>query len=462
MEVIEKACNDYFTPSATYDTIEILDPPRCHPGTRVAILDRLSEWVKSTDNRCNIFWLSGPAGAGKSAIARSLAERLARENDKHLAGTFFFFKTDPRKNSEKPLIPHLAYEISCSIPEIQPYMARAIMDEPMICSRSIQTQIEKLIVNPITKMSSESGLSQPQSRNRPMLILIDGLDECEDRQARRLVLTSIFKFLPRLRGHLKFLIVTRPEHDIASSFRLIKDSLDTFEMSADSMANRDIYKYLHDNFERLKRDHPIRKNFGPDWPPSASIDALVKKSSGNFIYACTVIKYIETVYDHPEKRLEDIILLRKTSENPYAELDALYHSILSSSKYDHKMLANILSVALVSTQIYNPFPYNGITGPNNLTNTDYFVECVLDLEPGVAKLALLDLKSLITLKKARWSEEGYLSNTRIIKFSHKSFSDFLFDPSRSKEFHVDFKSACTLVARGCIRLVSNDSYVEEK
>lgn len=46
------------------------------------------------------------------------------------------------------------------------------------------------------------------------------------------------------------------------------------------------------------------RHFRPDWPPESSIKSLVDKSSGHFLYASTVIRYIENVRDRPEKRLE--------------------------------------------------------------------------------------------------------------------------------------------------------------
>ncbi len=54
------------------------DPPKCHPNTRIAIRDTLMDWVVDTaDANARIMWFYGPAGAGKSAIAQTLAETVA-------------------------------------------------------------------------------------------------------------------------------------------------------------------------------------------------------------------------------------------------------------------------------------------------------------------------------------------------------------------------------------------------
>ena len=50
--------------------------PKCHPGTRVAILNHLIAWALALTHTYPIIWLHGPAGAGKSAIQRTIAQFL--------------------------------------------------------------------------------------------------------------------------------------------------------------------------------------------------------------------------------------------------------------------------------------------------------------------------------------------------------------------------------------------------
>src|SRR6266511_2007450 len=106
IKVIVGAFREHYISSATHDNNDILDPPKCHPGTQIYFLNRLSNWVKDTSSLVYTTWLHGPAGAGKSAIAQSLAEILQAKG--LLAGSFFFFHMDLKHNSEKPLIVTLA------------------------------------------------------------------------------------------------------------------------------------------------------------------------------------------------------------------------------------------------------------------------------------------------------------------------------------------------------------------
>ncbi|KAF9059733.1 hypothetical protein BDP27DRAFT_1430935 [Rhodocollybia butyracea] len=85
------------SPSALFNAEAHFPPPLCHPGTQEAILKDLKEWFKQDTpqvipNDSSICWLYGPAGAGKSAIAQTLAEACTRNGI--LAGSFFFWRTD--------------------------------------------------------------------------------------------------------------------------------------------------------------------------------------------------------------------------------------------------------------------------------------------------------------------------------------------------------------------------------
>jgi len=422
-----KAFGENYVSSATHDNNDPLEAPKCHPGTRVSFLRRLSNWAKDSESPASVTWLHGPAGAGKSAIARSLAQIL--DNDSLLAGSFFFFRTDSRRNSVNPFVATLAYQIAGFIPDTLQHIATAVEKDPTICSRSLETQFKKLIADPICA-------SQTFVRK---LLIIDGLDECINRMA---ILKVFFDNLPRLQGHFKFLIISRPEYDIQRFFESAATNpgqlVDTIELLGDLQAFEDVRVYLRDNFDRITRTHPLRAHFMSDWLSDDAIERLVEKSSGHFIYASTVIKYIENDRDRPHKRLDDILKLRMSSQNPYAALDALYFDILTSSRADHGLLVNILSIVVQDDRFPRQYSYEW-----RVMKSTHMLEAILVLEPGGCELELLNLKSLVEVKDT-------------VNFWHKSFSDFLLDPFRSQEFHVSSANACTLIAKYCLRWLSSN------
>lgn len=58
----------------------------CHPKTRLDILQQIRDWAFQPESK-SIFWLSGPAGTGKSTISYTIAKEFEQDV---LAATFFF------------------------------------------------------------------------------------------------------------------------------------------------------------------------------------------------------------------------------------------------------------------------------------------------------------------------------------------------------------------------------------
>ena len=82
----------------------------CLLGTRETILDKVNVWVKGSvegSEKSAIFWLNGLAGTGKSAIAQTVAERMAA--DEILGASFFCSRAFEDRNNIHVIFPTLAY-----------------------------------------------------------------------------------------------------------------------------------------------------------------------------------------------------------------------------------------------------------------------------------------------------------------------------------------------------------------
>ncbi|KAJ7019545.1 hypothetical protein C8F04DRAFT_975516, partial [Mycena alexandri] len=65
------------------------------------------------------------------------------------------------------------------------------------------------------------------------------------------------------------------------------------------------------------------------WPSAEVLFNLVQKSSGYFVYASTIIKFVDDLYFRPTERLAIIQDLKPTQDDaPFEVLDKLYHQIL--------------------------------------------------------------------------------------------------------------------------------------
>ncbi|KAF9063584.1 hypothetical protein BDP27DRAFT_1231846, partial [Rhodocollybia butyracea] len=47
----------------------------CHPETRHHILEKLEYWINA-DSSKSVYWLHGPLGVGKSAIAQTISSKF--------------------------------------------------------------------------------------------------------------------------------------------------------------------------------------------------------------------------------------------------------------------------------------------------------------------------------------------------------------------------------------------------
>jgi adenylylsulfate kinase-like enzyme len=61
---------------ARYGSADVQDNPKCQANTRLGIRSKITEWAND-DTTETLLWLVGPAGTGKSTIARTLADFFA-------------------------------------------------------------------------------------------------------------------------------------------------------------------------------------------------------------------------------------------------------------------------------------------------------------------------------------------------------------------------------------------------
>ncbi|KAF9473577.1 hypothetical protein BDN70DRAFT_908816 [Pholiota conissans] len=275
---------DISAPNALYDSEARFDPPKCHPKTRIAVLEYLMGWIFGrNDPEALIMWLYGPAGAGKSAILQTIAEWFAERNS--LLASFFFGHSDPTRNHIKPLIPTIACQIAITIPELKLYVEGAIERDPFLLNKSLATQFQLLIVTPLQALTA-SGNLKPGS---PRLIIIDGLDECEDPKMQSMILRVIADAFRSQNLRLIFLIASRPERNIHQTFSStpLSGLWRSVVLDDTYKPDNDIHLFLMDSFREIRTTH--HDYLIPEtWPSESDIDTLIRKSSGQFIYASQV------------------------------------------------------------------------------------------------------------------------------------------------------------------------------
>jgi Cdc6-like AAA superfamily ATPase len=271
--------------------------------SRDAILEELLQWC-STRDAPNILWLHGPAGTGKSAIAQSLCERL--ESKKQLAASFFFTHGDTLRGNGNRLFPTIAYQLGLHLPEFNDPISRVVGRNPAIVQKSLSIQLKNLIMGPCDAVLS--------GRTQPIIIIIDGLDECEGEQIQQALLCTVgdatHEDIP-----LRFLITSQPNAHIQETFGgPLKSVYRPFNIN---QSFHDVEKYLQDEFSRIYHEHSDTMSTVPTpWPPSHIVCELVDKSSGYFVYASTIIKFIDDKDFRPPEHLA-VILMNKIQSSTH-------------------------------------------------------------------------------------------------------------------------------------------------
>ena len=395
---------------ATYDSQERDPAPRCHPGTRKEILEQIDEWVNAGADGTNILWLHAPAGAGKSAIAQIVAETCA--GSRQLAATFFFARTVAGRNVMKYLFPTITFQIALSAPEIRQGLHVILNRDPSIVYRSSGS------LDLLASLSQDFS-NTPPIPSSPFLVIIDGLDECQGHDDQCRILSQVSQIVHKYRLPLRFLIVSRPESHLCEAFAEPALATITEELSiyGDFQSYDDVAMYLRSEFARIyesKRHRDIMESIPGPWPSAGAVQELVTKSEGYFIYASTVIRFVDEPYYSPPERLDQVLnhSLSPTTHDsaPFAELDKLYSQILSSCPISQiPLLKRILGHAVFSS-----------------LDIDH-IAAFLRLSPGKVKLTLRGLRPLVSFEGS-WDP---------LELVHASFGDFLLDEDRAGAYYID-------------------------
>ena len=97
--------------------------------------------------------------------------------------------------------------------------------------------------------------------------------------------------------------------------------------------------FLEDGFAKICDANPVLSHMTQPWPGYGVISLLVQRSSGQFIYAATVLKFVGADFCNPTKQLA---LVLKPDATAFSDLDQLYTQILSVYPSDVNIVALVL------------------------------------------------------------------------------------------------------------------------
>jgi len=200
----------------------------------------------------------------------------------------------------------------------------------------------------------------------------------------------------------------------------------------DHQARKDVCLFLRTGFNTI---HNSEMHIPRSWPSDEVVELLTDRSGGYFIYASTVLKYVDEEYSSCIDRLREILELSTPGSSAFAELDKLYMQVLSIYP-DTDLLLRVLGGLLA------PMPSRAVFNEWEWVES---LRAILDLHPGQVEHILHGLHC------PRYP--CFCQQTRRVKPFHASFPQFLFDKSRAGRYYIDLENINTDIVRGAADLM---------
>ncbi|KAF4440793.1 putative WD-repeat protein [Fusarium austroafricanum] len=415
LPVIHEAC---------YDSADVGESPRCEKDTRLRFREAVAEWADQ-DSGEPILWLIGPAGTGKSTIARSIADSL--DAQKRLAGTYFFKRGEQSRNDTSRFFSTLASQFANNIPCFRGYLQTSLdgLDKGAVEKKSLRSQFDQLLWHPLSE------LKHLDPHHLPKVIIIDALDECERPEHLETVVALLSKLSNIKSLRLRTFVASRSTRQTSGAFRsILKDGLvRSLELHRDfpGDAKTDIRTFLNRKFEEIKERCKFRQN---PWPSSEDYNRLVHLATNPdplFIYAATLFRFI---YDEKRPRNPKSQLHKwlKDSDRNISQLHQMYNPVLCQVFNDNEETCrDLLQFLGTIILLVTPLPAVSITS-------------LLQIERDDIEWWIPDLQAVLDIPT---------NPRRPIRLLHKSFSDFLL--STGSRFQVNAAETHGLLTEKCIQ-----------
>ncbi|KAB5590177.1 hypothetical protein CTheo_6370 [Ceratobasidium theobromae] len=355
----------------------------CTEGTRTSIPTGLDDWTNDS-NMPPIYWMDGMAGTGKTTIACTFSKRLEERNQ--LGASFFCSRTSPDCRDASRIVPTIAYQLArYSIP-FQFALCEVLSDDPDIGSLEIPMQFQRLLKEPLMRVKD--------AIPGHVVVVIDALDECTNRNAVGLILNALLEFATDL--PLLFFVASRPEPDVFNRLLPqgpnIRAVLHLHEIEK-SLVQADVELYLKEELQK----EDLRKQFA-------------------------------------RKRWNSVFSMTQTTKQ-YAEIDLLYATVLKSvleeeglEKEEVESLQLILWTIVCAQEPINVDTLSALIGQD---------------EPEGVEDALRSLLSVL----------HFSQTTRLVSTLHASFPDFIFSKERSGSYFCNVAHHSQLLAHRCFEVM---------
>lgn len=391
------------------------DPYRaCLPNTRQNLISDILSWINHP-GKTNVLLLTGVAGAGKSTLAHSVAQRC--DDDKRLITSFFFDREVSNRNNPDHLISTIAVDMCRANQSISNRIASAIKENESLAYGPISRQFDQLILQTCEDISDE----------HPWVIVLDALDEGCNADLLRILCEEASK----LPSCFRFFITSRmyPELENLRELPRVR-SIELETHGQDNM--NDIAIFIPYRLKKVARHHKLDAN----WPGQDLMSLFQTRADGLFLWAATICDYLCTRSD-PTRELRKLVSTSAATSSAEAKMDRLYITILQTCDWTDDAFVE---------------DYHRLMGAAVATKTPLTLMALSRLyqnAPFASSLTLRQLSPLLT-----GLGEAELTSSQPVRFLHLSLRDFLTirakNSSDSDKFGIDEKTHSETLAYLCL------------
>ncbi|KAJ8488797.1 hypothetical protein ONZ45_g13819 [Pleurotus djamor] len=312
-------------------------------GTRMQLLQDVIEWSQGrrTDDEVGentqIFILTGGAGAGKSTIAVQVAKMLDEAGA--LGGSFFFERGVEELSSTRYVFPTLAVQLARSHQYLASYIIEGIIKhQGKGNTQNLTYALDELIFEPLSKVL------QNQWPLRPIIFVLDALDECSEQDQVPGFLYLLLKRMRSLQFPLRLFLTSRPEYHIQSAFESVEweSGPRPYQLTAIPMniVRNDIKRFFDIRLTELGIAQKLKA------VQNDAVERLTDAAGGLFIYASTALEFLAR-YQHDLGKTLNLVLNHPLNVDT---LDGLYDVVLqnafSGNDFRHPDLGPAIPVVL--------------------------------------------------------------------------------------------------------------------
>jgi len=236
--------HDNSIPAAAHDSYETETyKSSCLQETQMQHINNITAWTTHINQslQCHLLWMWGPAGVGKSTIAKSCAEKTA---EKGRLGASFFFSHTKHVDDPKWFFTTIAHQLVQKVDDYRQVLGSRIQHNQDLHTKGLDVQFHELIIKPFLELTRQNVGVQDKT------VIIDSLDECNGDPAQSMIMELVTKSVIEHSDKIPLLwaIFSRPGSHINHEFSPYSSShlLSKIKLPVSESNNGDIKHYFHD------------------------------------------------------------------------------------------------------------------------------------------------------------------------------------------------------------------------